>query len=241
MSLPYPVVTVGSFDGMHIGHRTITDRLRSIARSKGGTATLVTLYPHPRKVLGLDTDGFFTLSSLEEKELLLRNAGVEALVEIEFTPALGMMSSEEFARRILHDTIGARHVIVGYDHHFGHDREGDFGSLSALGSELGFEVTQMSRQNAEGEKVSSTTVRKALLCGDMETAVRYLGHPYLFIGEATGGVLSVDDDMKLIPPPGHYTAECAGRNIVATVTADRTITCPGLSDGRHAIWFKGRF
>lgn len=239
MSLPYPVVTVGSFDGMHIGHRTITDRLCSIARSKSGTAVLVTLYPHPRKVLGLDTEGFFTLSSLEEKERLLEDAGVDALVEIEFTPAFGMMSSEEFARRILHDTIGARHVIVGYDHHFGHGRKGDFGSLSALGRELGFEVTQMSRQDAEGEKVSSTTVRNALMCGDMETAVRYLGHPYLFVGEVKGGRMSVADDMKLIPPSGRYLAECDGADIEAMVSG-RAVVCPSLADGRHAIGLKAR-
>lgn len=239
LSLPAPVVTVGSFDGMHIGHRTITDRLCSIARDTGGTATLVTLYPHPRKVLGLDTEGFFTLSSLEEKERLIEDAGVDALVEIEFTPAFGMMSSEEFARKVLHDTIGARHVIVGYDHHFGHDRRGDFASLSALGGELGFEVTRMSRQDAEGEKVSSTTVRKALMCGDMETAVRYLGHPYLFIGDVANGVLSVDDDMKLMPPPGRYLAECDGEDAEAVISG-RTIICTRMADGRCAIGLKGR-
>ena len=237
LSLPYPVVTVGSFDGMHIGHRTITDRLCSIARSERGTATLVTLYPHPRKVLGLDTEGFFTLSSLEEKERLLEDAGVEALVEIEFTSAVGMMGSEEFVRRILHETIGARHVIVGYDHHFGHDRRGDFSSLSALGRELGFEVTQMSRQDAEGEKVSSTTVRNALMCGDMDTAVRYLGHPYLFVGEVRDGVLSVNDDMKLMPPAGRYLAECDGKDTAVAVSG-RAIECHGIPDGRCAIGIK---
>ncbi len=235
LCLPSPVVTIGSFDGVHIGHRAIIERLGAIASDIGGTVTLITLYPHPRKVLGLDNDGFYLLSSLEEKERLLEDAGIEVLVELEFTRQFGMLSSEDFVRGIVHGIIGARHVIVGYNHHFGHDRKGDYHSLAALGQELGFGVTELDKQDMEGEKVSSTTVREALLRGDTATATAYMGHPYLFIGQVSKGVMTVSDPLKLVPPPGRYHASTINGDKIIEITPYRTILCD-MPDGKQSLW-----
>lgn len=239
LCLPSPVVTTGSFDGVHIGHRAIIERLESIARDIGGTVTLITLYPHPRKVLGLDNEGFYLLSSLEEKERLLEAAGIEVLVELEFTPQFGMLSSDDFVRKIVHGIIGARHVIVGYNHHFGHDRKGDYHSLAAMGRELGFGVSELDKQDMEGEKVSSTTVREALLRGDIATATAYMGHPYLFIGQVDKGVMSVSDPLKLMPPPGYYMTSALNGSTIVEITPQRTILCD-MPDGRQSLEIAAR-
>lgn len=240
IGLNSPVVTIGSFDGVHIGHRAIIESLHGIAKQCGGTVTLITLYPHPRKVLGLDVDGFHLLSSLKEKEWLLEKAGIEALVELEFTKEFGAMSSDDFCKKILHDIIGTRHVMVGYNHHFGRNREGDFSSLLKVGEELGFSVSMMSKQEADGEKVSSTTVREALSRGDISTAIHYMGHPYLFMGRVINGVLSVEEPLKLIPPDGTYTATTPDKERVTVTIEHGKLMCPSLADGEKIIFLDGK-
>ena len=199
------VVTVGSFDGVHVGHRAILRSLLSCAASCDGESVLITFHPHPRKVLGLDTDHFRLLNTLEEKEYLLSQCGVSHLVEVPFTPSFSQMDSETFVRDFLCSQIDVKHIVIGYNHHFGHNRSGGFPQLQQLGKECGFGVSEIPEHDIAHEKISSTVIRKALLSGDMKTASRYLSEPYFFLSRVNDdGYLLVNDEMKLIPPPGYY-------------------------------------
>ncbi len=199
------VVTVGSFDGVHAGHRTILRSLRERAAACGGESVLITFHPHPRKVLGLDTEHFRLLNTLPEKEYLLSQCGVDHLLEVEFTPEFSRMDSETFVRNFLCARIDVKHVVIGYNHHFGHNREGGLAQLRRLGGECGFGVSEIPEHDIAHEKISSTVIRNALAEGDMRTAARYLLEPYFFFAPVDGaGYLTVTDEMKLIPPPGRY-------------------------------------
>lgn len=203
-----PVVTVGAFDGVHHGHRVIIDRLKKIASEVKGETVVLTFYPHPRKTLNLDMTGFRLLNSLCEKEYLLKEAGIDHLVEIAFTPEFSRISSRDFVEKILCGKLGAKVVVVGYNHHFGHQRQGDFQFLYQMGKERNFEVFEIPRQDIENEKISSTVIRNALRRGDLQTANACLGRPYFFISEiAASGMLAVEESLKLIPPCGKYRVE----------------------------------
>ena len=199
------VVTVGSFDGVHAGHRIILRSLRERAAACGGESVLITFHPHPRKVLGLDTEHFRLLNTLPEKEYLLAQCGVDHLLEIEFTPEFSRMDSETFVRDFLCARMDVKHIVIGYNHHFGHNREGGFEQLQRLCGECGFGVSEIPEHDIAHEKISSTVIRNALAEGDMRTATRYLLEPYFFFAPVDeDGYLVVTDEMKLIPPPGHY-------------------------------------
>lgn len=205
LSLGGAVVTIGSFDGVHYGHKAILEAVCFIAKERGFESTLITLFPHPRKVLGLDLTGFGVLNSMQEKEELIAECGVDNLVELEFTSEISDMNAERFAKDVLVDKLNAKVVVVGYNHHFGHNRSGSYKSLVEIGSRLGFEVVQISKHDLDNEKISSTVIRDALKKGDMERVNRYLGYNY-YISAAIdyGGRVIISDDMKLLPKDGQY-------------------------------------
>lgn len=212
------VVTTGSFDGVHIGHKTIINRINEIARSINGESVLITFYPHPRKVLYPETQGkdLMFINSQKEKIELLGKTGLDHLIIVNFTLEFSRVSSHEFIRNYLVAKIDARFIVVGFNHHFGHNREGDYSYLYKLKEELGFEVEEIPEQDIQHETVSSTTIRKAIKEGRVQRASAYLDHKYIIIGSLGKGShhfnnagfptlnIQIEEVGKLIPPAGIY-------------------------------------
>ena len=202
-----PVVTVGSYDGVHGGHRAILQRINELAAKNGGESVVVTFAPHPRIVLG-KAEGLKLLNTLEEKITLLEEVGVDHLVVAPFTEEFSRWSSAEYVRVYLVKKIGVRTLVVGYNHHFGHNKDGDFRFLQSLQEEGGFEVCEISRQQIDDEKVSSTVVRTLIAEGDMVHAMRLLGRPYILIANIKEYAA---DPYKLLPPNGRYRVQIEGQ------------------------------
>ena len=203
-----PAATVGSYDGVHGGHYKLLDAVRRFARERDGESVVVTFAPHPRIVLETQTD-LRLLSTLDEKVWLLERAGIDNLVVIPFTREFSRTSSADFIRRDLVGKLGLEALVMGYNHHFGHNKEGDYGSLrSAERPEL--QLCRIGRFCVDGEKVSSTAVRTLVEHGEMAHAARMLCHPYLLIAGCEQGRLHIDDPYKLLPPAGEYPVTADG-------------------------------
>jgi riboflavin kinase/FMN adenylyltransferase len=210
------VVTSGTFDGVHVGHQKILKRLVENAKQIAGKSVVITFWPHPRHVLKTDGPPVYLLTSLDEKIALLRRFEVDYLLIIPFTPEFSNQSSSEFIQRILVDAVNTKKLVIGYDHHFGKNREGSFEYLKENAATLGFEVEEIPREDVDHIGVSSTKIRKALEAGDIETANKYLGHFYQLTGTVSEGDklgrtigfptanLEVTELHKLIPARGVY-------------------------------------
>lgn len=213
-----PVVTTGSFDGVHIGHKTILNRLNEIAGNIDGESVLITFHPHPRKVLFPDTAGktLLLINSQQEKIELLRKTGLDNLIILNFTKEFSEISSIDFIRNILVGKLHAKKVVIGFNHHFGHNREGNFDYLYELGKYYNFGVEEIPEQDIHNETVSSTTIRKALLEGRIQRANAYLDHHYIIISELFEGSdtckdldfptyrIKIEEENKLVPCDGVY-------------------------------------
>lgn len=217
-----PVVTTGTFDGVHIGHRTILKRLKNLASEHGGESVLITFHPHPRVVLYPETagKGLKLICSQEEKIELLRKAGLDNVIIIEFTRDFSKVTSEEFVRDILCGIMGARVIVVGHNHHFGFNQQGDYRTLWAWREQYGFEAEEIPMQEVQNETVSSTRIRQALTDGYIQRANAYLDHFYLVIGTAVKDDPSISPEVpmlripvadvtKLVPAAGLYAVSCA--------------------------------
>jgi riboflavin kinase/FMN adenylyltransferase len=206
------VVTTGSFDGVHVGHKVILNRLSALAKKIDGESVLLTFHPHPRIVLFPETAGktLRLINTQREKIALLEKTGLDNLVIIPFTKEFSEVTSFDFIRKILVGKLHARTVVVGFNHHFGHKQEGGFEELHALGKYHGFTVEEIPQQDIENETVSSTRIRKALEEGKIQRANAYLDHYYMIMGTLSWDSLNnrfnlkPEEDNKLIPPPGHY-------------------------------------
>ncbi|TDQ19097.1 riboflavin kinase/FMN adenylyltransferase [Algoriphagus boseongensis] len=213
------VVTSGTFDGVHLGHQKIIQRIRDLAREIQGETVLITFWPHPRLVLYPNEHNLRLLSTFEEKANLLRQLGIDHLVTIPFTPEFSQLSSEEFIRKVLIEKIQTKVLVIGYDHRFGKNREGSFEYLQANSEEFGFKLEEISRQDVDAIGVSSTKIRKALESGDIKTATSYLGRPYELNGLVVKGQqigrsigfptanIHIPNSYKLIPHDGVYAVE----------------------------------
>ncbi len=214
--LKHAVVTSGTFDGVHVGHQKILSRLLEAASKDDGETVVITYWPHPRLVLHPEDTTLKLLNTFEEKAELLKAQGIQHLVRIPFTKEFSQLSSEEFITRIIVNTIGTRKLVIGYDHHFGKNREGSFEQLKINAPKYGFEVEEIPRQDVDHIGVSSTKIRKALEEGDIETATHFLGNPYsitgrVVIGDKLGRILGyptanieIDTAYKLIPTDAIY-------------------------------------
>lgn len=212
------VVTTGSFDGVHVGHKVIINRLNELAARINGESVLITFHPHPRKVLYPDGAGkeLKLINTQREKIELLRKTGLDHLVIITFTREFSQTTSHDFVTRILLEKINAKIIVVGFNHHFGHNREGDYQYLYRLSRDHGFEVEEIPEQDIQNESVSSTKIRKALKEGNIRRANAYLDHYYMIIGRLYTGhsmfrkqgfetfSTAIEEDIKLIPPAGIY-------------------------------------
>lgn len=210
------VVTTGTFDGVHIGHRKIINRLNEIASKINGESVLLTFFPHPRMILFPEDHGLELITTMDEKIKLLEEAGIDNLIIHPFTREFSRTTSLDFIREILVEKIGTDVLVIGYDHHFGKNREGSFEHLRESGPLYGFQVEEISVQDVDDVAVSSTKVRKALLDGDVATAAKYLAHPFQLSGEVIHGDklgreigfptanLRIKDETKIIPANGVY-------------------------------------
>lgn len=216
LHLQYAVVTSGTFDGVHVGHQKIFARLREIASRNSGETVVLTFWPHPRLVLHPEDSNLKLLNTFEEKAELLKEEGIEHLIRIPFTKEFSQLTSEQFIQNILVSTIGTRKLVIGYDHHFGKNREGSFEQLKLNAPRYGFEVEEIPRQEVDHIAVSSTKIRTALEKGDIETATHFLGRPYSFTGRVVSGDhigsslgfptanIEIDTRYKLTPCDGIY-------------------------------------
>ena len=197
------VATIGSFDGVHCGHRVLLDRVRSVAQSEGGESIVLTFEPHPRITLG-KAEGLRLLSSTDEKLHLLEAEGIDNVIIIPFTREFSQLSPTEFLNDMLVAKADIKRLVVGYNHHFGHNKAGDFDFLSENGA--GLQVVKVDQHRVESDKVSSTVIRAVIASGDMEGANRLLGHTYIIIGESDSSGTITTDRYKLLPPDGSYSA-----------------------------------
>lgn len=214
-------VTVGSFDGVHAAHRALLTRLGQMARSAGGQTVVVTFDPHPRNAI---SDGVEELSPAGEKAWLLERAGVDNLVIIPFTEQFRSLSSADFVRDVLVGKIGMKSLLVGYNHHFGRDKEGNFDALSQLSRELNFDVEQLPRQEVGSSKVSSTVVRELISRGQMAQTSELLGYPYFVFVHQTADGLRPLYSTKLLPPPGDYPVVVDNHEDILTISPNKGLT-----------------
>ncbi len=196
------VATVGSYDGVHRGHRILLDEVVRQAKACNGESVVLTFEPHPRITLGND-DGLRLLTTFDEKCALLEQVGVDYVVVIPFDKAFSRLSREEFIDDYLVGRLHIKRLIVGYNHHFGHNKKGDHSFLLQHGT---MEVMEVAQFTDNGNKVSSTTIRQALGNGNLSLARQLLGHPYIIMGSADEQGRVVVDGYKLLPTDGEY--EC---------------------------------
>jgi riboflavin kinase/FMN adenylyltransferase len=213
-----PVVTTGSFDGVHIGHKTILKRLKMLSEKYDGESVLITFDPHPRKVLYPETAGknLKLINSQEEKIELLGEAGLDNIIIIEFTRNFAKTTSEQFVRDYLHEILHAKVVVAGFNHHFGFNQEGDYKQLWAMREKYGFEAEEIPEQEVMHETVSSTRIRQAISDGNIQKANAYLDHYYIVMGkseryqyrnnfyEINLVKIPLTEECKLLPAPGIY-------------------------------------
>lgn len=216
-SITDTVVTVGTFDGLHCGHKTILDRLKIKAKELNSKSVVFTFWPHPRFVLGT-IDGLELLSTIEDKAKILDDYGIDYLVTVEFTKEFASQTSYEFVKNILVNSLHVKHLVLGYDHHFGKNREGRFDKLAECANEFGFTIEQVSALSSNSENISSTKIRNALKQGDIVKANKYLGYNYplsgkVIKGDAIGRKIGFPtaniewESYKLIPLNGVYAVK----------------------------------
>lgn len=203
-----PIVTVGSYDGVHAGHRALLGLIVEKAKNADAESVVITFSPHPRTVIHPELGGVSLLNSLKEKVKLLEEVGVDNLLVIPFTKEFSEVSSESFVRDFLIGKLGLATLIVGYNHHFGHNKSGTLELLETMRSTYGFEIVEIPKQIIDDHKVSSTVVRKHIEKGEMAQARACLTRPYFFFAHFDeGGCLLLDDASKLMPPRGCYDVE----------------------------------
>jgi len=210
-----PVVTVGTFDGVHIGHQKVINELVSTAKAMNGESVVITFEPHPRQVLqpGFDLRIIITR---EEKIRILEKCGVDHFIIIEFTREFAQNSSEEFLRKYIVEPLKPLKIIIGYDHHFGKGRQGDFNFLQEMGEKYHFQIEQVAMLDVKQIAVSSTKIRDAIKRGDMKEVSEFLGYNYSISGTVVHGNqigrtlgfptanIKPDHPDKLIPANGVY-------------------------------------
>ncbi|WP_283641326.1 bifunctional riboflavin kinase/FAD synthetase [Mesonia mobilis] len=212
------VITIGTFDGVHVGHRKIIKRIVESAENSALESAVLTFFPHPRMVLQKEV-GIELINTIEERKQILENTGVDHLIVHPFTRAFSRLTAQEYIEEVLVKKLQAKKVIIGYDHRFGRNRNADIEDLRKYGEKYGFEVEEISKQDVDEVAVSSTKIRKALQEGDVEKANTYLGSNFLLTGTIVKGKglgkdlgfptanLKIEETYKLIPKTGVYVVK----------------------------------
>ncbi|MCP4520320.1 MAG: bifunctional riboflavin kinase/FAD synthetase [Cytophagales bacterium] len=219
-----PVVTSGTFDGVHKGHQVILQHLKEASKRHKGESIVLTFWPHPRFVISSSSQNLKLLNTLDEKISLLTQQNIDHLIIIPFTKDFAQQSSLEFIENILIQKIGTHHLIIGYDHRFGRNREGSFEYLMNHPQNFPFSLEEIPRQDVDNIGVSSTKIRESLKKGDILTTNNYLGTKYSLSGKVVAGEqngrkigfptanIELIDDFKLIPQKGVYAVEIIFEN-----------------------------
>ena len=220
------ILTIGTFDGVHIGHQKIIERLNQLKSKEKDKSAILTFFPHPRKILNKGNE-IKWLNTMDEKIQLLDQFELDHLIIEPFTKDFSELSAIDFVQNILVNELHIKSLVIGYDHQFGKNREGNFNQLKTLGETFDFDVEKISAQEIEDVSVSSTKIRLAIENGDISKANKYLGYHYLLSGEIVKGQglgrkldyptinLSISEDHKLIPKTGVY--------IVKTIIDQKTV------------------
>ncbi|HUH32653.1 MAG TPA: bifunctional riboflavin kinase/FAD synthetase [Daejeonella sp.] len=213
------VVTIGTFDGVHVGHQKIINRLLEITRQTNGESVILTFFPHPRMILHPEDVNLKLITTMAEKASLLEAAGINHLIITPFTRDFSNLSPEEYIKDFLVDRIGTRRIVIGYDHRFGKDRSGGLKHLQQYSADYGFDVEEIPEQDIHDVAVSSTKIRQAILSGDIDTANDFLGYPFHITGKVIKGDqigrkmgfptanLFIEETYKLIPSDGIYAVK----------------------------------
>ena len=209
------ILTLGTFDGVHVGHQSILDKLKKATHQGFYESVVLTFFPHPRMVLNQDMS-IKLLNTIEEKTSLLANFGIDTLIIHPFDETFSKLTAEDFVKKILVEKLNIHKIIIGYDHRFGINRSANIDDLVNFGIKYNFEVEQISAKEIDDISISSTKIRKALLEGDVKTANNYLGYKYSFNGKVVEGKkngraigyptanVQVGENYKLIPKNGVY-------------------------------------
>ena len=212
------VVTIGTFDGVHQGHRQIIANLKELARQTGGETVILTFFPHPRMIINPEAQDLKLITTIQERAALLEELGVDHLIITPFSRDFSNQSAEAYIRDVLVNKIGTRKIIIGYDHRFGKDRKGGLTDLQNAAPTYGFEVIEIPEQDINHVAVSSTRIREALLKADIEQANTFLGYPFFITGKVIRGNqigrqigyptanLLVEEGYKIIPGDGIFAA-----------------------------------
>lgn len=213
------VVTTGTFDGVHLGHKKIIEQVVSAAKKMGGESVILTFFPHPRMVLYPESNDLMLLNTIEERIELLNKSGIDHLIIHPFSMEFSRITSLDFVRDILVNKLNTKRLVIGYDHHFGKNREGSFQHLKEYGPLYGFEVEEITAQEIQHINISSTKVRNSLLIGEIHAANQFLGYPYFISGTVVEGTqvgrelgfptanIKIAEDYKLIPANGVYAVK----------------------------------
>ncbi len=212
------IITIGTFDGVHIGHQKIISQLLTASKKENKSAVILTFFPHPRMVLQKDSD-IKLINTIDEKSKLLSDLGLDELVIHPFDKEFSRLTAFEFVRNILVDKFNISKLIIGYDHHFGKNREGNFEQLQEYGVMFDFEVEEISAQSLNDIAISSTKIRNALFAGNIEKANGYLGYNFMLTGSVVKGEnlgskigfptanIKIIESYKLIPKTGSYIVQ----------------------------------
>ncbi len=216
IAISRPVVTMGTFDGLHIGHLHVLNQLKKTAQRVGGESVILTFWPHPRQVI--NGGNIKLLNTIEEKAALFERNNIDHLIVLEFDKQLASLSYQEFVEQVLVDKVGVSHLIFGYDHRFGKSGEGTFEKMEPLAQKYGFELHRIDEVRV-GHAVSSTRIRHALEYGHVDEARKMLGYPYQLKGKIVKGAqigrkigfptanLEITCPYKLIPGNGVYVCK----------------------------------
>ena len=244
------VLTIGTVDGVHLGHQKIVERVVTTARQEGLLATVFTFFPHPRMVVQHDK-GLKLIHTLEEKKQLFQQLGVDLLVVQPFNEAFAQLTAEEFVSTILVQRLNVKKVIIGYDHRFGRNRTANIDDMRLFGKKYGFAVEEISVQEVDEVSVSSTKIREALNKGDVTTAEHYIGTPYSLTGRVVHGLklgrtlgyptanIQVTEDYKLIPKDGVYAvySYIGARKVYGMMSIGKNPTIEGKGSSIEVYFF----
>lgn len=243
------VVTIGTFDGVHLGHQAIFKEMRRLAKEVDGETVVVTFYPHPRQVLSIGTERLRFICSQEEKIKKFEEFGIDNVVIIPFTKEFAGIPSDAFVKNYIIDCLHPAIIVVGYDHHFGKNRMGDFEMLSKLGEQYGFRTEQIEAQDVHEVAVSSTKIRNYLWAGNVKAANELLGYPYAVTGTVVVGNqigrtlgfptanLDIPNEFMMINNPGVYACqtEIEGKRFNAMANTGLRPTIGDRADGDFII------
>jgi riboflavin kinase/FMN adenylyltransferase len=217
------IITIGTFDGVHLGHQSILDLMKKATHEGQYESIVLTFFPHPRMVLQQDSS-IKLLNTIDEKATLLEKFGIDNLIIHPFDATFSNLSAEEFVKKILVDKLNIHKIIIGHDHRFGKNRTADINDLVAFGEKYNFEVEQISAKEVDEIAISSTKIRKALLEGEIKLANQFLGYPYFISGSVIEGKkigrtigfptanIEIAENYKLLPKNGVYIVSSTIKN-----------------------------